>query len=432
MKRQIFRHGLTAALAALLLGCAPQPSRMPVPPPVQHTAPVRDAINLTPTREIPVIAPPGSGLGAPGTNDTGVPTQTASRIVRVGLLLPLTGRSAELGKSLQDAATISLFDKYARISTAMADTRVELLPKDTGDTPEQAATAMKEALDDGAQLIIGPVFGPSTEAAAPLATAKQVPVISFTNNRALAKPGVYAFGFSPEEQTARIVNYAQQQDKGRIAALVPNSASGELVLGAARKAMAASNTVLVAETKYGAQGVGIDSALNQMIPGGAVGFNAVLLPEGGSSLGTILRALNTRGVNGSNVQFLGTGLWDEPNLLRRVSLDGAWLASSPPNLTAQFEQRFMQTYGYVPPRIASLAYDAVALAVTLATSDRPLDEATLTQNAGYSGPANGIFRFRPNGMVERNLAVLRVEGANLIVIDPAPGGFTAATPPSGR
>jgi hypothetical protein len=156
-------------------------------------------------------------------------------------------------------------------------------------------------------------------------------------------------------------------------------------------------------------------------------FDSLLLPEGGQqALATILRALSTRGVTPQNVQFLGTGFWDEADLLRRTALTGAWLASSPPNLTAHFEQRFMNTYHYVPARISSLAYDAVALGVTLATSGRGFGPDALTQPAGYSGPANGIFRLRANGTVQRGLAVLEVRGADLIVIDPAPAGFTGA------
>lgn len=414
MKRHPIRLA-TLALLFALTACAPQQEPQPYMPDGIHAAPNRDVIDMTPKYD--VIAPP-----SPVNTD-----MTPTKIVRVGLLLPLTGRSASLGKTMQDAATVALFDKYARLGSAQQSIRVELLPKDTGDTPEQARVAMKEALDDGAELIIGPIFGPSTEAAAPLAKEKDVSVISFTNNSAQASPGVYAFGFLPQEQTERVIDFALKNGKTGIAALVPDSASGDAVLSAARAAMAKQGAVLTAEVKYPATGVGVEAALSQLVPAGSQpNFNALLLPEGGPALSTILRALRSRGVTPQNVQLLGTGFWDNPNLLRNVSLDGAWLASSPPQSTALFEQRFLSTYKYVPTRTASLAYDAVALAVTLATSGRELNSATLTQSAGYSGPANGIFRLRSNGTVQRGLAVLKVEGTNLQVIDPAPQGFTSS------
>lgn len=421
MKRHPIRATLALALLAALAGCgpAPQPTAAPYQPTGIHRAPGGDVVSMTPSRD-GVIAPPSEVQ-----TDVGPQPVMVSRTVRVGLLLPLTGRSAALGKQMQDAATVALFDKYARLSTAQQQVRVELLPKDTGDTAQQARAAMKEALDDGVELVIGPIFGPATEAAAPLAEAKNVPVISFSNNNALAKQGVYVFGFLPQEQAERVVSYAIKAGKTRIAALVPDSALGDVVLKSARDVMAQHGKALVVEAKYPAQGVGIEQALNTLLPPGAPpAFDSLLLPEGGPALATLLRALRARGVSPENVQFIGTGVWDNPSLLRSVALDGAWLASSPPQTTAQFEQRFLATYGYAPTRTSSLAYDAVALAVTLATSNRPFDVPNMTQSSGYTGPANGIFRLRGNGTVQRGLAVLQVQGSNMLVVDSAPAGFT--------
>lgn len=432
MKCHRFRSILVTGLLALIAACGPLPNKKTQPEPFPvHSTPVQQTINLTPTREGDVISAFGDGSGyvdgfSAASADQAPPM--VEKTVRVGLLLPLTGRSAELGKAMQDAATISLFDKYARLSSAQQLVRLELIPKDTGDTPEQARAAMKEVLDQGVEMVIGPVFGNATQAAAPLATAKHIATISFTNNRAQASPGVYAFGFSPEEQANRVVQYAYQAGKNRIATLLPQTALGDLVAKAARDGAAASNSTLVAEARYSPEGTGLENALEKLIPAGSVRppFDALLLAESGPTLATIQRALASRGVDRGTVQLLGTGLWDDASLLQQANLEGAWLASSPPQTTAQFEQRFLATYKYVPPRIASLAYDAVALAVTLATSNRPFDQKNLTQSAGYAGPANGVFRLRANGAVERGLAVLRVDGSSLSVISPAPAGFTSS------
>jgi branched-chain amino acid transport system substrate-binding protein len=376
-----------------------------------------------PAAPAPLVAKPGQITTAPlrPQNRDGF---VEGKTVRIGLLLPLTGRSAELGRALQDAATVSLFDKYATLSTKQATIQVELLPKDTGDTPEQAAQAMNEALAEGVEFVIGPVFADATEAVAPMARARNVGVLSFSNSTAVGGSGIYMFGFSPQEQTARVIHYAVDAGKTRIAALVPDSPLGTTVLEAAKTALATRGIVLVKEVRYSAQGVGVDTAANELLsPTGTPAFDALLLPEGGPPLGTILRALNARGVNGSTVQLLGTGMWDDSALVRRVPLEGAWLASSSPLTTASFENRFRSTYEYTPPRIASLAYDAVALAVTLATSGRPFDVPTLTSHAGFAGPANGVFRIRPDGRVERGLAVMQVQAGTFRVLSPAPGGF---------
>ena len=388
------------------------------PPPRPYGT--QQAPNLSRSLTAAVISP----YGNTATNTEDTEAMANQKVVRVALLLPLSGRNAALGKALQDAASVSLFDKYARLSVRDQTVRVELLPKDTGDTPEQAARAASEALAQGAEFIIGPLFADATAAAAPIAQAKNISILSFSNTRTKASPGTYMFGFSPAEQTDRIVTYALQNGKSRIAVLAPNSPLGETVLAAARDAASKQGQKLAGEAKYLLQGAGMDTALNSLVQAGQTpAFDAILIPEGGTALDTIMRGLNARGVRPSTVQFLGTGLWDDGELLRRVNLDTAWFASSPPTLTSQFEARFKTTYGYAPPRIASLAYDAVALAVTLATSGRPYDAITLSSPSGYSGPANGIFRLRANGITQRGLAVMQVDGANLKVISSSPTGF---------
>lgn len=351
---------------------------------------------------------------------------TPGKTTKIGLLLPLTGRNADLGKAMQNAATVALFDRYADLPPQFASTKVELLPKDTGDTPEQAVKAMQSALDDRVDLVIGPLFSDATAAIAPLATEKNIPVISFSNHAANARPGIYTFGFSPQEQTARVLTFAVKKGKGRIAVLAPNSSLGETVVNAAKAALNGMGTKPVAVARYAPQGVGIDQALNALVPNeDAPNFDALLLPEGGMAMPTILRAMEARGIRLPKVQLLGTGIWDDANLIRRANLDGGWLASSPPASTALFEKRFAVTYNYTPPRIASLAYDAVSLAVTLATSGRGFSEEALTNPSGFTGPANGNFRLRADGTVERSLAVLRISGAGFQVLDLAPGAFTA-------
>jgi len=364
---------------------------------------------------------PYDNMAANAGEDAAIANQ---KVVKVALLLPLTGRSATLGRALQDAAAVSLFDKYARLSVSAQTVRVELLPKDTGDTPDQAARAMSEAVADGAQFAIGPLFADATSAAAPIARAKNISVLSLSNTRTQASPGTYMFGFSPAEQTERVISYAISNGRAKIAVLAPNSALGDAVTAAARETAQKQGVKLVAEAKYMLQGAGMDTALNNLVPAGKKPtFDAILIPEGGAALDTIMRGLSARGVRPSTVKFLGTGLWDDAELLRRVNLESAWLASSPPELTSQFEKRFLSTYKYAPPRIASLSYDAVALAVTLATSGRAFDATTLAAPAGFAGPANGIFRLRANGITQRGLAVMEVQGGNRKVISPAPTGF---------
>src|SRR5579872_2835626 len=84
---------------------------------------------------------------------------TASGKYRIALLLPLSGRAAALGQSMQQAAEMSLFDSGAK--------DLALATYDSGETGEQAVQAYNKARQDGVALVLGPLFGPSATALGP-------------------------------------------------------------------------------------------------------------------------------------------------------------------------------------------------------------------------------------------------------------------------
>jgi hypothetical protein len=97
-----------------------------------------------------------------------------------------------------------------------------------------------------------------------------------------------------------------------------------------------------------------------------------------------------------------------------------------PDLVVQFDQKYKASYGSVPPRIASLAYDAVSLAVAMGRSPpgQRFTAQQITNPEGYQG-VNGLFRFRPNGLIERGLSILEVTPNGPKVIAPPPARFAA-------
>ncbi len=344
--------------------------------------------------------------------------------VKVGLLVPLSGDAADLGQALLDAGMLALFDKYATMEGHV--TQVVLVPKDTEGTPQGATKAAKEALDEGAQLIIGPLFGESVKAVAPIAKARNVQVITFSNNKEVAARGTYISGFMPDQQVQRVVGEAFQHQKNRIAALLPSNAYGNIVADALRKMMILHNKPLVGIEFYPPGATDVDIEIQRLFGGRQYDkpeVDAVLLAEGGERLKMILARLKSYGVTNDAVQFLGTGLWDDDALLGMSDVYGGWFASSPLRSYRGFEQRFTNNYGYQPQRLASLAYDSVALAATLAQQPGQFSASALTDPSGYSGPANGIFRLRVDGISERGLAVLQVDKNGFKQISAAPRTF---------
>jgi branched-chain amino acid transport system substrate-binding protein len=406
---------------------------------------------LPPTAETPPPAAPVVPVVPEGTLPP--PTQPAARPV-VALLLPLSGPTANLGRALLDAASLATFDIGAESFV--------LLPRDTAGTPEGATAAAQSAITAGARLIVGPLFATEVPAVAAVARPAGVNIVSFSNDRSIAGQGVFVLGLSPQGQIDRVVGFAASRGLHTVAALVPNNNFGAVVEDAFRRSIQATggNIALIEHYEPGADATpavrrvaayaahsgppassrgsfqeGDDDAARDEpqaapapAPAGTAGLDAVLLPDFGDRLLSIAPLLPYYDVDPAQVRFLGTALWEDPRVTREPALNGGWFAAPPPAARADFVKRYQSIYGQAPPRLATLAYDATALAAVLARNSNGPDfsaEAIANPN-GFAG-TDGIFRFRSDGTAERSLAVLEVQRDGFKVVSPAVDDFRDVT-----
>jgi len=205
-----------------------------------------------------------------------------------------------------------------------------------------------------------------------------------------------------------------------------NSTASALCAAAANAFAAAVGSGTVGRVDFYEPTVPDPTAAAKAFAAAAQSADAVLLPEGGARLKALAPLLAYYNIDPDKVHFLGTGLWDEPGIGGETALDGGWYAAPPPDARADFEKRFHDLYRHVPPRLATLAYDATALAAVLAHGAEGPDfsAAALTNPSGFAG-IDGIFRLRADGLVQRGLAVLEVRRDGNAVVDPAPETFQA-------
>lgn len=368
-----------------------------------------------PTAELPAAPPRPTAVIAP-SQPSGPPVPVEGQ-VRIAVLLPLSHPSKDtrnVAQALLDAAQMAMFDMGAR--------SMVLLPRDTGNSPETAAAAANDAIDKGAELILGPLLANDVKAVAPVAKARNVPIIAFSTDRTVAGDGVFLLSFLPQQEVDRIVGYAASKGFTKFAALVPQTAYGQRVEEAFRNSIMQSGRELVAVQNYAPNAQSLDPAVKAIAK---MKFDAIFLPEGGNMLRSLGPILMINGVDATKVKLLGTGLWDDPQIARETSLVGGWYAVPPQDQRQNFITRYQQLYGSKPPRIASLGYDAVALASTLAggAPGRRYTRTTIADPNGFAG-IDGIFRFRADGVTERGLAVMEVTAAGqLSVVSPAATTF---------
>ena len=392
------------ALACGIAGLASCAAPKPPPPP----APV---VVLPP----PVVA--GHPLLADSPAFLRLPNLAAGQTpVRVGVILPLaSGATATraLAAAMLKAAQLALFDSK--------NANIVLMTADEGTRPQDAADAATRLLAQGAEVIIGPLFGPSVTAVAPIARDRGVPVLAFSTEKSVAGNGVYLLSFLPQNEVKRVVNYAMAQGHHNFAALVPQNAYGDVVADAFNDAVKSGGGASL-DVEHFTPNTNAVLAPSQAVA--KTQADAVMVAQGGALLRAIAPSLGFSGLDKNRVKLLGTGLWDDPSIAREDILVGGWFAAPEPDADNSFNDRYHDAFGANPPQLASLAYDAVAL-VALLSSGEPyhrFTQSALMDPNGFSG-VDGIFRFNADGTSERGLAVLEVAPEGFTVISPSPKTF---------
>jgi branched-chain amino acid transport system substrate-binding protein len=390
--------GLLATTAAMLGGCSGASS-------------VFSNSNFFSSSPPPAAAPPPDAGTTIGTGQ-----------VKVALILPLSagGNAGLAGQAMRNAAEMAL--------TEFKSSDVQVLVKDDAGNPDAARAAAQQALDEGAAIVLGPLFAQSVSLVGQVTRARNVPVIAFSTDANVASAGVYLLSFLPESDVQRIVQYATAAGKRSYAALVPENPYGTVVEAAFRQDVARRGGQIVVLEHYPHDHAGMANPV-RTVAQSATRAEALFIPDGGDAVPDVVQTLVADGVNTKRLQLLGTGLWDDPRIFSTPALDGGWYAAPDAAGYRGFSARYRDHYHQDPVRTATLAYDAVALVAALVkTQPDPVQRFSpqvLTNPSGFTG-IDGLFRFRADGTNERGLAVLRVTPSGPQTISPAPRSFGAS------
>jgi branched-chain amino acid transport system substrate-binding protein len=366
----------------------------------------------------------GSGSPAvdtPAAAPASVTKPLGTGAVKVALILPLSagGNAGIAGQSMRNAAEMAL----AEFSGA----NIQLVVKDDSGTAPGAQQATTQALDEGAEIVIGPLFAHSVSSAKQVARSRGVPMIAFSTDSNVASSGAYLLSFLPESDVDRIVTYAISQGKKSFVALVPSNAYGGVVEAEFKQVVAKRGGRVVTVEHYSEDRTKLGEMVKQVAQS-AGRADALFIPDSGDGVSDILLALTNGGVNLRQFTVLGTGLWgDDQRIFANTLLDGALFAAPESTGYKGFAERYRARYHQDPVRQATLAYDAVALVAALVKTQGQQRFAAdvLTNPSGFTG-IDGVFRFRNDGSNQRGLAVMKVTTAGPQVVAPAPRSFNGS------
>ena len=353
------------------------------------------------------------------TTTTG-PKVDTSKPVPVALLVPQSSDgTAQIAADLENAARLA--------AAQLDDLEIDLRVYDTAGDATVAASVAQQAVDDGAKIIIGPLYAEATNAAGTAVADDSINVLSFSNNTTIAGGNVFVLGKTFDNTAHRIVSFAAEQGKERAMVIHSDRIDGQMGLNAFQGAAADTSLRIVSAQSFeltqesvvntvpliraSAEIEDVDTLFLTSSSAGALPLLAQLLPEAG--------------LDSANVQYAGLTRWDiPPQTLELSGLQGGWFAVPDLTRTENFSTQFQEQFGNRPHQLASLAFDGIAAIGALAQAgfDDILTREALTQPSGFQG-VDGIFRLKDDGTNERGLAIATVQDKQVLIIDPAPRSF---------
>ncbi len=424
---RVFAIAVAGVAITSLSACVDGPSRPTTP---TYSGNQRPNPTRPPRPGEPLPAAPVSTKFAESRNaymPRHMPRAEARELKRIAVLLPFSSTDPQVrtaANALFNAIQMSLFEIGAP--------DVVLMPRDSGTDPQAVGQVAEAAIRDGAIAIVGPLFGQQIPAVTAQAARVGAPVFSFSTDASEEGQGAYLISLTPKTEIERIVDWAAQQGVTRFAMFGPDTEYGHTVETALRQEAEKRGDLVVAaqyyqpgDTSPQAPARALASAVKAE-DAASPGHVAVLIPDRGVQLRSVSALLLYFDVNVRNVKFLGTGSWNDPDVWREPSLFGGAFPAPDPTALADFRKRYQADFGEAAPNLASFGYDAGALAATLAKVDR-LDTTMLQRPEGFGG-VNGLFRFMPDGSIQRALAVMQVQDQGGVkIISPAVVTFAAGS-----
>lgn len=355
-----------------------------------------------------------------------------ARPVRAAMMLPLSGKNAAMGEAFRNAGIMALYER--------PDSPLELMFFDTKGTADGMAAAWTEAERQIPDIVIGPIF--AEELKSLKKESPDIPVVSFTSDNSLMEPGVYTMGVLIPDQINRLVQFMCESGQNRIAVLSPENKTGELAMNTLTEAVERCPGMAVSKVSiYNPKTVNFDPAVLRIVPKpidpkkknlseeeqillntpirDRLDFDALLIFDDGVRLRQVVSLLSYYDVTPAVVPFYGLTPWQS---VRDKNLTGGYFPGITGIRAHKFSARYNSLFGYKPPRLSSLSYDAVSLAAVLAER-RALTQTNLTLSAGYNG-VDGRFRLNEDGTNERLLEIFQIQpNLSAVTVSPAPTDF---------
>ena len=352
----------------------------------------------------------------------------AKGVMRVGLLVPLSGKYAALGTEIRQSVEMALFK--------INNPKIEVMFLDTKGG-EDAGIAAMTGLQSEVDIFIGPLFTEAVNRARAVIDemdkgSVRPPMLLLSNNVDVAGSDRWLLGYLPEQQLDGLLGHAVSIGKRRFALIAQESLFGQRLLAHASQRLTdfglTPEAVRVLSDAELADETSLKTAIREFtryqppvdgVPLADSPFDAVIFAGDPAFALRTAPVLAYYDVGPDRSLYLGNDLWNQRQLLVEPSLQGGLFSTRPSNLDLRFDADWSGIWPAPAGQLARVGFDAMALVAALAKSaDRDWSKQ-LVSNSGFQG-YSGAFRLLPNGRNIRSFELRKIENGQAKIIRPAP------------
>jgi len=327
-------------------------------------------------------------------------------ILKVGLIVPLSGKHQEIGKSVLNSIRLAL--------SKINDDQIEIFPKDNNSNPEKTLFAAKQLEKEGIQIVIGPIFHQNLIY---LEEVQNLTFLSLSNKTKIIPKNVITIGINANSQISAIVNFIKKENLNKTIVLIPKSNFEDELRNALVKSkyefmniysydvepnkltplikqitaysertkklekiiefvekgieiLEKEEELENLKKKYTLGEVDLDSVvinerelknLKKKYTLGEINFDSVVIANFGENLKSVTNSFLFSDVTAQDVKFITLNQWFDETLLKESSTNQIYFPSI--NLTnySKFRETYFKSYNKYPPQISILSYDILGL-----------------------------------------------------------------------
>ena len=340
----------------------------------------------------------------------------ANEKIRIGLLVPLTGKNSEIGQSIIKSTRLAI--------NTINNASIEIIPKDTQSNPEVTLKAAKELANSGIKIVIGPVFN---ESLIYLGELSELTFLALTNKNDNFSKNIINAGINATSQLNAIKKFIELNEIKKTIFLTPDVGFKNEI----EKAISNSKIKILENyiynidptkltkqiekiTRYEIRKQNLEDEINRLEKSeqsnkellierlkkrdtlGSVKFDSVVISDFDESLKSVTTSLLYTDITPKEKYFITLNQWFDESLLKETSSQPLYFPSANKDNYDEFSNEYFEKYNQYPNQLSFLSYDLVGLVYYLILQNESvIDKKMFTKKTLFKGKV-GVFEIKNN------------------------------------